>query len=229
MSQVVHAPAFSESERIRGWFYFLFELLALPSLLPMLGKALALSNTIVNFCFFALNFLAVCLIFHWYLTNSVLWAFRHPAALIKAVVFGLIGYQVSMYAVNTLLLVLDPSFANVNDASITAMAASNPTLMLIGTVFLAPTAEETLFRGLLFGELHRKNRYAACLLSAAVFSAVHVAGYVGKFPAMTLLCCFAQYLPAGLILAGSFRFSGTVLAPILIHTIINAMSIAALS
>ena len=40
--------------------------------------------------------------------------------------------------------------------------------------------------------------------------------------------CFVQYLPAGLILAWSYEKSNTILTPIAIHTVINAIGIYAM-
>ena len=37
--------------------------------------------------------------------------------------------------------------------------------------------------------------------------------------------CFVQYLPAGLMLAWSYEKSNTIVTPILIHTVINAIAI----
>ena len=45
---------------------------------------------------------------------------------------------------------------------------------------------------------------------------------------LTLALCFVQYLPAGICLAASYRLSGSILTPILIHAGINTLGILAL-
>ena len=53
-------------------------------------------------------------------------------------------------------------------------------------------------------------------------------GYIGEYDASRLILCFLQYIPASLILAWTCERSGTIVTPILIHTVINAIGIAAL-
>ena len=105
------------------------------------------------------------------------------------------------------------------------MASGNFPIVVIGTVLLVPMAEETLYRGLIFGFLYTKNRLAAYLVSAAVFSAIHLLGYIGSYSAPHLLLAFIQYLPAGFVLAEAYRFSGSIFAPIVIHGGINAIGL----
>ena len=76
-------------------------------------------------------------------------------------------------AMGILMSYLLPGFSNINDASISAMAKTNYTLMLIGVVFLVPLAEEMLYRGLIFRNLWQSSKAAAYLLSMAAFAAVH--------------------------------------------------------
>ena len=66
------------------------------------------------------------------------------------------------------------------------------------------------------------------MISAAVFAAVHVVGYLGSAQELTLVLAFIQYLPAGLVLGWAYEKSGTIFAPMMIHTVINAMGIWAM-
>ena len=87
------------------------------------------------------------------------------------------------------------------------------------------TAEECLFRGLLFRGFYGKSRWAAYAISAICFSFIHIGGYLGSYDPALLAMCFIQYLPAGLILAWCYEKSNTIVTPILIHTLINAIGI----
>ena len=49
-------------------------------------------------------------------------------------------------------------------------------------------------------------------------------GYVGSFGAVQLLLCFAQYLPAGLVLAAAMEKTDSIVTAMCIHAIINAVS-----
>ena len=82
-----------------------------------------------------------------------------------------------------------------------------------------------LTRGLVFGALHPRSRMLAYIVSTLFFSFIHVMGYIGSFSASVLLLCFLQYIPAGVMLAWAYEYSGSILAPILIHTAVNAIAI----
>ena len=97
-------------------------------------------------------------------------------------------------------------------------------LTAISTIFLAPLSEECLFRGLMFGQTLKKSRLGAYALSAACFALIHVMGYLGTYTPLQLVLSLVQYLPAGLVLAWSYEKAGTIAVPILIHMIINAIS-----
>ena len=88
-----------------------------------------------------------------------------------------------------------------------------------------PLTEETLFRGLIFGALQQKNRTIAYLLSVVFFAFVHVMGYFGVTSGAVLMISFVQYIPAGIVLALAYEFSGSILAPTLIHMAVNAIAI----
>jgi hypothetical protein len=84
----------------------------------------------------------------------------------------------------------------------------------LGVVLGAPIAEEIFFRGFFFAGMRRYlNMPLAGLLSGVVFSAAH--GQVG------LVLPFAL---VGLVLAYAYERSGTLLAPIGIHFVFNAVS-----
>ena len=100
--------------------------------------------------------------------------------------------------------------------------------MVIGTVLLVPVAEEVLFRGVVFHSLYRVNRGLGYILSAAIFCAVHVIGYIGSTDFLTLALCYIQYLPASLCLAWAYTEADNIFAPILIHIVVNTMVILAL-
>ena len=84
-----------------------------------------------------------------------------------------------------------------------------------------PVAEECLFRGIVFRGIYDRSHILAWIVSAGLFALVHVIGYFGSAAPLTLLLCFLQYIPAGICLAASYRLSGSILSPILIHAAVN--------
>ncbi len=220
----------SQQEASLGWLYLTAELFVLPwglqsivSLLPV-----PISWASLNFLYFLLNFLAIFAIFRRYLLRSLLAARKQPWQFIRCSAGTLALYFLASWLVGCVCAWASPGFSNVNDGAILSMASKDFPLVAFGTVLLVPTAEEVLYRGLVFGQLSRKNPFAAWALSIALFSAIHVVNYIGEYPPLTLALCFLQYLPAGLCLNLAYASSGTIVSPILIHTIINAIGIFAM-
>ena len=208
----------------------LFQLALLPGLLSSFNSLLThpFSKAEVNFTYFLINFIAVCVIFREFLHGSLKQAGAHPWMLCRAVFFGLAAYYLSIYLLNTAIARICPGFSNVNDSSIASLAHGSFYLTAAGTVLLVPLTEECLFRGLIFRAIAGNSRAAAYLVSIAAFASVHILSYIGSSSALTLLLCFLQYVPAALWLAWSYDESGTILAPVLMHAVINAAAISSM-
>lgn len=179
----------------------------------------------LNFTFYLVNFIAILLIFHDFLGRALKQATRHPALLCQAVILGLAAYYASCRVMDWGISQLAPGYSNYNDQAISNMVNGNYFLMAVGTVVLVPPVEECLFRGLIFRNLYGKSRWAAYIVSIAAFAIIHILGYIGRYEPLELVMAFLQYLPAGLCLAWAYTKADTIFAPILIHTIINAVSI----
>lgn len=219
----------SRSEWILGTMYLAMELFLLPSALFFVSDALGgLSDAVTNFLFYVCNAVFCVLIFRPLLSRSVETAGERGLRFIGVTAGAFLALYAVMSLGNRMIAYLDPEFANVNDAAITAMAAESPWLLGIGTMLLVPFAEECLFRGLLFTPFYAKRRPVAYAVSTAAFCAVHVIGYVGMYPPETLALCFVQYIPAGLLLGWAYAASGSLFAPMLVHSAVNAVSFFAL-
>ena len=217
----------TRDELLWGWVYLAFEFLFLPTILQLVSFSLfpGISDAEFNFLYYFVNFLATILIFHSFLSRNLGIA---KGKLLQAglyVLLGLVIYWTSNLVMSELTYRIMPDFYNVNDAGIAAMSQDAFLLMAIGTVLLVPVAEESLFRGLLFRGIYGKSRWAAYAVSALCFCLPHVSVYIGSYDLSLLAMCFIQYLPAGLMLAWSYEKSNTILTPIIIHTIINAIGI----
>ena len=220
----------TQKELVGGWLYLAFEALCLFTLLTTLNRYLAhpMSNAEMNFAYFGLNFLAALWIFHDFLDRNGAQFRKHPIEFFQALILGLVAYYVCTWAVGHFIRLIDPGFANANDAAITSMMGSSRFLMTVGTVILVPLAEECLFRGLIFRTLYSSSRWAAYIVSILVFAAVHIVGFITQYSPLELLLSFLQYLPAGLCLAWTYTKADCIFAPIAMHTVINAVAIAAL-
>ena len=224
MKQLPVTP--TKKESICAIVYMLLEFLVLPTVISLLNGLLPnpLSAARLNLAFFLLNYLAVGLILRKFIGKSLIES--KPGLLLSSAVLGMLAYWAMNLAVGTVILLINPEFANVNDAAIADMAQSDLLFSILGTVVLVPPCEELLFRGVVFGGMYNRRPVMAYVLSTVCFSAIHVVGYIGLFSWDILALCFLQYLPAGICLAWSYARSGSILTPILIHTLVNAMGVA---
>lgn len=217
----------SQKELLWGGIYIVAELFVLPYLMGRANLLLAqpLSVGKLNAVFFLLNFGITTLIFRSFLKQTLLDGIKQLPVVLYAAATGFFLYWAGNLVVNALVLWLDPEFVNINDSTITAMVNADFLPLAICTVLFAPVAEELLFRGVLFAGFYRQNPISAFLLSTIVFSAIHIAAYIGSYPWYTLLLCFIQYIPPSLALGWAYAKSGSILSPMLMHIVINAIGI----
>lgn len=217
----------TNQETIGGFCYLVFELVFLPSIMSWLNGRLdaPLSAAELNFVFYLVNFIAILLIFHDFLGRGLNQVAQHPAIFCQAVILGAAAYYACNWATSWAVRQLVPGFSNYNDQAIASMLGTNRMLMIVGTVILVPPVEECLYRGLIFRNLYGKSRWAAYIASILAFAIIHILGYIGTYSPLELLMAFLQYLPAGLCLAWAYTKADTIFAPILIHALINAISI----
>lgn len=186
--------------------------LLLPSPLP---------QSDINALFFTINFAAVLIIFKSYLRQLLVQFPEIVWNVLLVTVAAFMVYWICRILLAQVIYGINPDFTSSNDVTIQGLVAENFPLMFFSTVILVPVAEEMLFRGLLFRGVYDHSPAMAWIGSVALFSAIHVTGYIGSASALTLLLCFVQYIPAGICLAGAYRLSGSLFSPILVHALVN--------
>lgn len=88
-------------------------------------------------------------------------------------------------------------------------------LVIIAAVVIAPLAEETLFRGFVYGVLKRyTDAPFAALASSLMFAIIHL--HVGSLLPLWMLA---------VLFCLAYEITGCLLVPMLLHAIFNAMSI----
>ncbi len=222
--------AITVNQRILGYMYLIVSLFLLPIILNSLNALLPkpLSAPWLNLVYYGLNFVSLVSIFRGFLLRSFQYAFNHIWLVLGLTLLGYFAYSVLSFGTLYCIRLFVPGFSNVNDANIAGQLSGNFWVVAIGTALLVPTAEELLHRALVFGSLHREHVVGAYIVSMLLFAVIHVMGYVGVYSPVTLLLCFVQYLPAGLVLAFCYEKSGCILVPIMIHTIVNTVGLIAL-
>ena len=227
MKQSFLPIALTHKETRNGFLYMAFSLIALPWLLEEGNSYLAapLSQGKINFLYYFLNFAVMVWLCRKFLTQSLKFALKLPFPVIWYGILGYLGSKALGELLGILTLLIYPNFSNVNDATVISMLREDSQLIIWGTVFLVPVVEELFFRGLIFRNLASRNHVAAYLLSMALFSLIHVAGYIGAYSPLHLLLCFLQYLPASFCLCWCYCQTGTIITPMIMHAVTNAMSV----
>ncbi len=126
-----------------------------------------------------------------------------------------------------LLLILLGRAENPNNAEIFSLAGEDLGMTAAVAVFLAPLAEEAMFRGGVFGLLRRRSRAAAYAVSMLLFALYHVWGYALLDPTAWLY--LLQYLPAGFLLARIYEKTNALWASIFLHMTVNGVSVLLIS
>ncbi|MDR0905327.1 MAG: CPBP family intramembrane metalloprotease [Oscillospiraceae bacterium] len=143
---------------------------------------------------------------------------------IQAVFLGYACYFLANFIVDIVMSFFMDNLTNPNSAAVIDSVELNPNMMLVVTVLLAPIAEETMFRGALFGTLRKKSRFAAYAVSALLFAVYHLWGYLVGGWGADILVYALQYIPAGIALAWCYEYSGTLVAPVVLHALINLIA-----
>lgn len=215
----------SSKELFWGGLYALISTFVLPTLL----EHFSLADSDINSILFVSNFLFLSLALWGFLRKNLKCAAKKWVQTLLWLVLGLAMYFLSTGVLQYLVTQLFPSFSNLNDGQVNAQLDAAPILATVSVAFFAPVAEELLYRGLLFRGLYSQSRVAAWCLSAGLFSASHVLGYLGLYgPAHTLIA-FILYLPAGICLNLAYRKSGNIITPILMHIAINIIGLFTLT
>lgn len=214
-----------KSEKMFGSIYYVLSYFLLPYLLSFLGSLLSIPPWCCQMALFALNFLCTILIFHRFLLKNGKAAVSSMGKTLGYTALGLVFYYTANLVVSYGIFLIRPEYTNLNDANIVSLAENGGIWIAAGSVILVPLAEELLFRGMLFAGVRQKFPIGAWFLSAAAFSAVHILGYIGSYDFVSFLLAFVQYLPAGFCLAYAYAASGTILAPVMMHTVINLVGV----
>ena len=182
------------------------------------------TDGLLNACYYGLNTVCVGLIFHRFLwKNFTIFTSRWKSVL-KTIPAALGIYYLISMAVNLTVILLMPDFVNQNNETVVGILDQQPVVMIVIAVVLAPFIEETLFRGLIFSNLQATNRLLAYGFTALFFAAIHIVPYLRTMAPMEVVLSVVQYLPATLVLARLYEKTDTILAPMLLHAAINAVS-----
>ena len=218
-------------ELVAGVIFFVIYLLVLPfvsdPLFDLVGKLLGttISAGLRSVIWYYILFAVTIIIFHRFIARTSRKFLDEIGSTIKYTGLGL----VAMYGLNELIFRLTnlvfTNRTNLNDVTISAQIEDAPRTTLLIVIFLAPFVEEVLFRGLVFGNLQKKNPLAGYIVSCLLFALLHVWQFAVVSQDITYFLLMVQYLVPGIILAWVYERSGTLWTSIVLHAVTNALAV----
>lgn len=99
-------------------------------------------------------------------------------------------------------------------------------ILAVSALVAAPIFEELFFRGMVFPALAKRlGLWGGIVVSAAVFGLVHLNQAENTVGAILLL---VRLVPLGILFAWLYHWRGTIVVPIIVHSVFNAASVALL-
>lgn len=217
----------SKTELLPGAIFVPVHIIVLDFLVPLVMDAVAPSANHYwsNFVYFAVTCLFILIVMHSYLAKSFTDLIECRMDALTGIITGYFGYYIIRWLMSLIFWLVGWSgFPAVT--GILSQVRLNSGVMPIVSIILAPIAEEVLFRGVVFGGLRRKSRLAAYVVSFLVFGFYCVWSKFFSGFGWDLLIDFLYYLPASLALCWCYEKGGSVWAPVLLHILINILSIS---
>lgn len=211
------------SEGRRGLVFFLLYLLVFPRLSGMLQRLWMGDGEVLvaeaNVIYYAFLFTLALFIFWSFLWKDFAGLLDWLPENLFAIVVGLL-LAGGLHAVLTLLPFPVPDPISLQYAQ-EFRAAPAPILVLI--LLLIPVVEETLFRGLILGNLRSYSRPLALIFSTVLYALACVWRYALDFSDPRYLLLALLYLPMSAALAWCYDRGGSVWSCVALHSGLNGM------
>lgn len=178
-----------------------------------------------NLLYYAVTTALVFLLLGRYLRRSFDTLIDNIFGCLRSFGLGIVMYFVLSTAVGLIMGALGLGSDNLNQDAIKDMFGENRGIIIAMTVFLAPVAEEALFRGGLFCGLYRKGRWLAYGVCVFVFCIYHVWQYALALWDISYLLMAIQYIPAAITLCWIYEQSGSVWTCIFFHMGVNLLAV----
>ena len=139
-----------------------------------------------------------------------------------------IGQMLLTAAAGSIIGLITGELENLNNEAIVQSYKAEAGWLKAAAVFLAPLAEELMFRGGIFANLAvRGKRIWGYAVSMLLFALYHV--WQGAILDPSYLLYIIQYLPAGFTLCYIYERTGSIWSSVFLHMITNGVALKALS
>lgn len=227
----------SVRERVMGIVFIAFHSFIIPQAIVLVytlvlePRGMEVSEAKLNLLVYIISFVFCAVFINKFLRTSFSYIFDAPGRFLKTAAVGFGVYIALNLAVTILIVAISgdlEGFVNPNNAAIDALSEGEWPLMAVMSVLLAPIAEETMFRGALFGTIRTKSRWAAYIVTIAAFAFYHLWPYFILEYDADLWLYLLQYVPASIVFCAVYEKSGTIWCPIVLHMAINGMAMYAM-
>ena len=134
---------------------------------------------------------------------------------------GLVAFYGLNEVTGRVLGLLRAGQVNLNDQAILARLGAAPRSTILMVVFLAPVVEETLFRGLLFGQFRGYSRPLAYVITSVFYALAAVWRYALDFSDPRYLLLSILYLPLSAGLTWCYDNGGSIWSCVALHAGFN--------
>ena len=210
-------------EKVIGILYIPFHVLLLPVILALITGVAGWNpdNATLNLILYAFGALFLLLSMNRFWRGTIRDLAGAPVRALQAVILGIVMYYAISIVIGIIMMLLAGELINPNTAAVNDIMALNPDMTFVIMVLLAPIAEETMFRGALFGTIRQKSRILAYIVSILLFAVYHLWGFALFDGGINVWVYALQYLPAGIALAWCYEWSGSLVVPVVLHALIN--------
>lgn len=218
----------TKSEITSGLVYLFLYIAVIPQVLFILFRLAGGQggDAQVNLVFNVINAVMCLVLFHKYIMGNVNTLFNPFWGSVQAILLGLAMNCAFGWLARHAASYFFPALENLNDKLIVDLASENRPFVLLSTIVLAPIAEECLFRGVIFQNIFHKSPLSGYIVSVVLFAFLHVCTFIGEYSRLELLMTMLTYVPSGVALAWAYERADSILAPMIMHCLINAYGMA---
>ncbi|MEG1633087.1 MAG: CPBP family intramembrane glutamic endopeptidase [Oscillospiraceae bacterium] len=226
------ADTMTKGQRIAVWIYLPLHIVIIPLLLNLLIAVWpdgGLTDTGLNVFYYGVGTVYMFVFLWGYFRRAFDTLLDNLRGVLSALALAYLLDLVLSWAFQLAFMAFGGDLTSPpNNDAVMNLAGKNYNAVFALSVFLAPLVEEPLFRGAVFGGIHKTNRYAAYAVSALLFALYHVWQYVALTGDLTYLLYSLSYIPVSVALAFAYERSGSIWTPIIFHMGINALSMSIL-
>ncbi len=224
------APPFenkmTRTQTILGWIWLPIHIFVLPLLLNILNSVLdrPMSAGELNLVYYLVSDAVVlAVLLRWLRVNFDVLMDSFRNCLLTVFMMVIVNYAMSLF-MSLVLMMLGLLQDSMDAETVLAMQGREYAVMKAAGIFLAPVAEEVLFRGVAFGSLQKRSRLLAYIVSIVLFSLYHVWQFAVRAGEPVYLLAALQYIPISFVLAWAYERSGSIWTTIFFHMGYNAFS-----